>query len=85
MGFTGGWASKELLADLRRKRRFGDVHLAAEGLGVWALFRVWGLGLRVRGLEFRVWGVEFRVSGFGFRVWGLGSRLLPGVSVILLL
>jgi len=36
--------------------------------------RVWGLEMRVQGLEcgvwclgFGVWGLDFRVSGFGFR------------------
>ena len=42
------------------------------------MFRVEGLGFRVRGfagLGFRVEGLGFRVRGFaglGFRVWGLG-------------
>ena len=38
-----------------------------QGLRVWGLVRVWGLG-------FRVWGL-------GFGVWGLGFGVFSGVRV----
>ena len=35
------------------------------------MFRVWGVGCRIRGYEFGVWSSGFRVERLGLRVEGL--------------
>jgi hypothetical protein len=37
--------------------------------------RLWGVGLRVKGLGYRLWGVGFGVKGLGSGLWGVGFRI----------